>query len=180
MLAGTPGYLFHDGTGFRSRDVDFSKLGSFRDGVGTVTGATYSDHGISVIYDRETCLLGLWRLGGWELEGGLLRRVEHGGTTIDLYGKQITRVEPYFPFHFHRDRPEHSSFAFFLLQRSGPGAAGVVVRSWPIDRTLLRPSEKRPSLSGDLSYDPTTRTATVRTADLLRPFEERVVVTTTR
>lgn len=180
MLAGTPAYLLYDGTDFRTRDTDFNKLRSFREADGTVSGATVSDHGLSILYDRESCLLGLWGLGGWEFRGGLLRRAEHRDTTIDLYGKQVTRVEPYFPFHFHRERPERSSFEFFLVRRARPGAAGGVVRVWRIDRELFRASEKYPFLSGDLSYDPTSRTATVRITGLSQPFEDRVVVAAAR
>lgn len=55
-----------------------------------------SARGIYVSDRTEKRLGGLWLGGGWTLLGGLLKRVDIGDSAIELCGKRVERVDPYF------------------------------------------------------------------------------------
>src|SRR5262249_40066500 len=69
---------------------------------GRLINALAAREGITVRRLKE----GIWRNGGWILRGGLLVRVQLDSVTYDLFGKEVVRRSPYFPFH--RDPPEES------------------------------------------------------------------------
>ena len=48
---------------------------------------------------------GIWTNGGWILRGGLAGEVQLGSVTFELFGKEVIRRIPYFPFPFHPRSP---------------------------------------------------------------------------
>jgi hypothetical protein len=73
---------------------------------------------------------GIWTNGGWILRGGLAGEVQLGSVTFELFGKEVIRRIPYFPFPFHRDPPHKSGCEFFLVRREQRAARGTVVGKW--------------------------------------------------
>src|SRR6185295_865915 len=71
--------------------------------------------------------------GGWELEGGLLRRIDISAATIELYGKTIKRHEPYmnpFPHVWFGNGLWNFGHEFFLVLRSKDHTQAQILREW--------------------------------------------------
>ncbi len=73
--------------------------------------------------------------GGWELKGGLLQRLHVGESQIELYGKTITRHEPYLnplPHVWFWNESWQLSHEFFLVSRTKARGPATVLRQWVI------------------------------------------------
>lgn len=177
MLAGTAVLLIHDGTTFRTPDLVIARL-AWEERNGSVLDAVGTEYGIAVQYRREWCVLGLWRLGGWSLSGGLVRRLDHGAVTIELYGKQVQRVEPFFPpWRFRSDVPGRTDFELFLLRRDKASRAAAIIRRWSFRQEEVEGGQGG-LVWGQLRLDPTMKTVTVTITGLKLPFAAQVVLGT--
>jgi hypothetical protein len=138
---------------------------------------------------------------GWDIQGGLIGRTAHAGTTIDLFGREVRRVHRFlFAYGFAPGRD--FSYDFFLVIRPAYAPARVV-REWhfpaktlalsgdAIDQSLLGRSTRsrvdiegflhpaqgetpRHLIDGFLDFDPATKTVTVSISGLKQPFSARV------
>ena len=128
-------------------------------------------HPISIMKLGE----GLFRNGGWVLDGGLLSRARDGPSTYDLYGKAVVRQYSYFPFPPHRDTPQEIGYEFFLLHRNAGAPRPTVLRKWTFQPDeVISKNPHYPWVRALLRYEVTTRSATVTITGLKRPFEEHV------
>jgi len=125
---------------------------------------------------------GFWGNGGWVLQGGRLDQAIDGDSIIQLYVKVVEYRHSYFPFPFHRDPPTDTGYEYFLLHREKAVPGAVILQKWaflPQD-VVLRDSPHKPFVNPDsnvqafLSYEPSSRTATIKITGLTRPIEERV------
>lgn len=124
---------------------------------------------------------GFWGNGGWVLTGGLLGRTKEGSSMIELYGKAVIHVLPYFPFPFHRDKPHETGYEFFLLQREAGSPKATVLKKWIFapQEVVLKPQSVGPpreDVRATLEYDDTAQQAMVTITGLTRPFKESVAV----
>lgn len=135
-----------------------------------LTFPTLMSHPISVMKLGE----GLFRNGGWVLRGGLLRRVSDDTSTIDLYGKEVVRRFPHFPFPFHRDFPQQSGYEIFLLRRDSHGRA-VILRKWVFQaEEVIQKNPNYPRVKIVFDYGKAARSATVSINGLKRKFSDRL------
>ncbi len=179
MLAGEYGTWFY---GEKRSYIGPDKIES---SPGRASGTRY---GIS-INDQST-----FGSGGWSLTGGIVGRVELPGASIELFGKEMTRV------HGLKETvsPQDHSFEFFPLVRPTGAQRGNVVKGWsfpseelgqtipPALERNLRAEHTGAELDaalarsmgiyidGYLAFDESSKTVTVTITGLVQPFEERV------
>lgn len=139
--------------------------------------ARFGARGVAAVQYGE----GFWGNGGWVLEGGLLGRTKEGSSTIELYGKAVIHVLPYFPFPFHRDIPHETGYEFFLLQREAGSPKATVLKKWILtpQEVVLKPQSVGPpreDVRATLEYDGIAQQAVVTITGLTRPFKESVAV----
>ena len=104
------------------------------DGEGWISDAPRTVWGIQVSALRERRYLFLSQ-GGWILKGGLLSRIHIGDAKIELYGKTVTRHEPYlnpFPHVYFDDDFWNFGHELFLLLRSKDHAEAKILRKWVV------------------------------------------------
>src|SRR5712692_4747642 len=126
MLAGTFGWM-------RDGKAGETGTGSFEKAEGWVHKVSMTGHGITIMDLRERRFLKSH--GGWVLEGGLLRRLWVGDSSIELYGKTITRHEPYanpLPHVWIGNKSWKLAHEFFLLHRDKLGARATILRTWVV------------------------------------------------
>ena len=114
---------------------------------------------VSSLKEQRYLLMGR---GGWVLTGGLLRRVDTADGRLELYGKTITRHEPYWnpwPHVYFNNESWHLGHELFLIRRSSDQDKAMVLRKWVIGDAYgtmgMMPR-------GYLEYDKFSQTATVR------------------
>jgi hypothetical protein len=159
------------------------------------SGAPLTPFGIAMTQDRYN------EGPGWDIQGGLIGRTAHAGTTIDLFGREVRRVHRFlFAYGFAPGRD--LSYDFFLVIRPA-GAPARLVREWhfpaktlalsgeAIDQSLLGRSTRsrvdiegflhpaqgeipRHLVDGFLDFDAATKVATVSISGLKQPFSETV------
>lgn len=147
--------------------------------TGMPFSAAFTKRGIKIGDFRERHFLLLWVGGGWGLDGGLLGKIEERTSTIELYGKQVTRREPSFILNLQaiHNPEEEYSFEFFLLRRKNGASRATVIKKWVIGHGQLErsPGGTVGDARGFLQYDPATKIATVTLKGLERLFvEERI------
>lgn len=174
MLSGTFG-IFGEG-----KRQEYVWKQSYESAMGMPSAAAFTKQGIIVSDLRETRFLGLWRVGGWSLEGGLLDRVQELTSSLELYGKQVTRTEPFFILGtklWHAPK-EKFSYEFFLLQRRQGVSRGTVLKKWVIRPEEIQQSNEgaSPDIRAYLKYDSATKVATVSITGLKRHFEDHIDV----
>lgn len=101
---------------------------------GWVHDAGHTPWGIEVTSLKERRHL-IRNHGGWVLEGGLLQRLHVAERQIELYGKTITRHEPYLnplPHVWFWNESWRLSHEFFLVARSKDRGHATVLRRWVI------------------------------------------------
>ena len=179
MLKGVSANVYFLRDRLVDRATPGEKLPSFEIAEGNPLDAAWrTSRGISVQDLRETRLLGLWRLGGWQLLGGLLALAEISPGRLELYGKLALRIEPYFALP-HREAPQQRwSYEFFLVRRDGSTGSAEVVRRWLFEapQVILGRFPDRP-VRAELKYDPTSRRARFLVHGLASPFQEEFEVT---
>jgi hypothetical protein len=157
-------------------------------------GASRTRFGIDVSETRSTN-------AGWHLEGGLIGRIQLPDFSIDLFGRETTRIHgPTYAAEVGRDH----TYEFFLVVRSRGASQGRAVRQWrfppkelamtgdPVDPAIFQRSTRsrhadvadildpprgaypRHFIDGYLDFDPATKTATVTVTGLKRPFQDQV------
>jgi len=191
MLLGTQGaYLEGERSTFIPHEAP-------EEAKGSPGSATLTTRGISVQDFRGTGFLGMFRGGGWTLEGGLLGSVPRPDGRIELYGKRVWRFYPGFLGIEHYMKPkEEETYEFFLLDRKDgsqhaklvkkwviapqeikwfvyPNVREAVTKAFPGDEDYLRRQETV-DVRGFLKYDPETQEAEVTITGLIRPWVERV------
>ncbi len=171
MLAGRSG-IYSNG-----KRTQFEPDSSFQSAKGSPRDAWLKKKGIAVSDLRGTRLIGLFRKGGWILEGGLLAKAKTQSSTIELYGKRVVRAEPVsiLSFILHRDNQREYGYEFFLLHRKNGMAKAHVVKKWifnPEDTPVFM--DNFDVVRGFLRYDPATRIATVTITGLKRPIGEHI------
>ena len=164
MLAGRFGRV-DDGQVTENSLTDPSKF-SADDGEGWIFNAPRTVWGIQVFALRERRYL-LMSQGGWALEGGLLSRVNIGDTKIELYGKTITRHEPYlnpFPHVYFGEVSWDFGHELFLLLRSKDHAKAKILRKWVVADSYDGDDGGRGNASprGFLEYDKFSERITVK------------------
>lgn len=138
-----------------------------------ITFPTLMSHPISVQRLGE----GIFGNGGWTLDGGLLSRAKESQFTIELYGKRVARMYPYFPFPPHRNPPQDRSYDLFLLRRDAFGHA-TILRKWNFpSETVIQKNPTQTRLKVQFRYEKTTKTATVIISGLKRGSIKDSVVT---
>jgi len=163
MLSGQYGQWFH---GTKSPYVGPDELQSWP------AGASGTRHGIDIV--EQSSLGG----GGWSIVGGMVGRILQPSASIELFGKQTTRVHGMRRAAVDQDY----SFEFFLVVRPRSTGRGRLVRRWRFSRNeLARPPHEYPrryappfAVDGFLTFDEPNRTATVSITGLARPFRTRV------
>ena len=138
---------------------------------------SFTQHGIFVKDLRER-RWGLWVRGGWILKGGLLGRIDLGLSGIELYGKKVSRQEPFFilsvPFILHKDLDQLVAYNFYLLRRTRGEPRAVIVKQWmvPLESVAFRAPDSAPDVHAYLDYNPATSKVTVRLTGIKQPVEE--------
>ena len=182
MMKGAPANVYFDGKGLVDRTKPGEKLASFEEAHGDpLLAAWMTNRGIAVQNLQETRLLGFWRLGGWELLGGLLAQANRPSDLVELYGKLALRKEPYFPVP-HRSAPEQRwSYEFFVVRRDrGTGRAELIrKRIFEPPQVVQGPYPDRP-VAVEFKYDPISRRARLSVSGLARPFQEEFEVSRVR
>lgn len=138
-----------------------------------ITFPTLMSHPISVLRLGE----GIFRNGGWVLDGGLLRRIRENEFTIELYGKRVARRYPYIPFPPDRNPPQDRSYELFLLRRDAVGHA-TILRKWNFPtETVIQKNPTQPRVKIQFRYERIQKMATVTIFGLKRgSFEDSLVV----
>lgn len=156
-------------------------------------GAWLTNYGIEISETRSTN-------AGWHLDGGLIARIQVSDTTIELFGRETTRIHgPTYTAAVGRDY----IYDFFLVVRPVGHEPGRLIKQWRIPpeelaltggsidptifqrstrsrvsiETILHPARDslpRHFVDGYLDFDPATKIATVTVTGLKRPFQERV------
>ncbi len=128
---------------------------SFSSARGSVALASLTARGISASDLRGIAWFGLAQGIGWSIAGGLLEQLPFDAGLLELYGRRVVYNRGGFLGFdtYHKDEDER--YEFLLLHRSREGARATVLHTWVVQRG---PG----SVHGFLTYDPTTRTATVR------------------
>lgn len=94
----------------------------------------YTPWGIEVTALKERRYL-IRSNGGWVLDGGLLQRLQVAEMQIELYGKTITRHEPYLnplPHVWFWNESWQLSHEFYLVARSKVREHATILRRWVI------------------------------------------------
>jgi hypothetical protein len=138
MLEGRFGRLYNgDFYEFHQRGPSNSAIDpttSFLDMAHGWVHEAYTPWGIEVTALKEHRHL-IRSRGGWVLEGGLLQRLHVEERQIELYGKTITRHEPYLnplPHVWFWNESWKLSHEFFLVARSKGRGHATVLRQWVI------------------------------------------------
>jgi hypothetical protein len=148
---------------------------------------------ISVHDYRGTALLGILQGGGWELDGGLVGRVEGTISTLELYAKLVWKLHPGFLGLTNYFRPkEEETYEFFLVRREQGASRATVLKKWVIQPGeilwFVRGREHETNIPehikqnetvdvrGFLKYFPETQEAEVTITGLTHPFVERIKV----
>jgi len=157
-------------------------------------GAARTQFGIGVSETRSTN-------AGWHLEGGLIARIPLSDVSIDLFGRETTRIHG--PTYTTEVGQDHT-YEFFLVLRSRGTRLGRTMKQWrflpkelamtgdSVDPAIFQRSTRprhadiadvlnpppgaypRHFVDGYLDFDPATRIATVTVTGLKRPFQDRV------
>jgi hypothetical protein len=109
--------------------------------------------------------------GGWLLYGGLVGRIVGESKTVDLYGKQTTRIHGM--AETVRSERDHE-YEFFLVVRPRDPGSAFVIKRWRFGPEDLAPTTDHFGLTARLTLDKATNTAAVKVEGLNRAFEERV------
>lgn len=156
---------------------EYSSERSFESAMGMPSAAAFTEQGIVVSDLRETRLLGLWAGGGWELQGGLLGRVEWRGSAVELYAKEVVRTDPFFILNLkamHAPKEEFS-YEFFLLYRRRGVPRATILEKWAFrPEQVRRLGDASPDIRGYLHFDPVVATATIIIEGLNHPFDMRI------
>lgn len=166
---------------YKGRTVSTNPFhGSYKEAFGSPYGASLKAEGISVEDLTET-RFGLWRGGGWLLDGGPLEKIDAGTFTLELYGKQVLRRAPIFILNVrkllsHAQLDTLVEYQFFLLLRRPDTKRAELIQKWSVPRgeVMLTNGDETAAVSGALSYDQKTKTATVEIRGLKTPLQRSV------
>jgi hypothetical protein len=122
---------------------------------------------------------GIWTNGGWVLQGGLAGEVQLGSVTFELFGKEVIRRIPYFPFPFHRDPPHETGCEIFLVRREQRAVRRTIVREWVFSPKDVKLSEYgSTNISATVTREPNSEAMIVIAVHGLQsPFAQRIDLT---
>jgi hypothetical protein len=175
MLAGIS-VRYADG----QRRVTYIPEDSYETAKGRPYDAWLTKEGIAISDLREKSFLGISRLGGWVLHGGLLAKAMIGESSVELYGKNVVRAKPVpiFLFLVHLDRYHDYGSEFFLLRRKKGEEKATILKKWVFTRDDVLTHRFLLSTIADvrgfLQYEPGKTIATVKITGLKHPFEKMV------
>lgn len=160
------------------RRTSYTAEHSYEWAAGNPSLAWLTKQGIAVGDLRETSTLGLFRKGGWVLEGGLLAKLQTGNGTMELYGKRVVQVEQVFILNFHRDRRREHSVEFFLLYRNREDSKARLLKKWKFaaDEMYLSQGLSLGEVKGILRDYVEGKSVIFAVTGLKQAFEERVEI----